>query len=109
MFIPQARYEFIQSELRAKGNWSYSDSRLSVYNNFYRQFDKIFARAGIRKKGKFHDCRSMALSNWFAQGLTEYEVMKLAGHSSFETTHRFHISIKKDYLDKARQANVGLG
>jgi hypothetical protein len=35
--------------------------------------------------------------------------MKLAGHSSFETTHKFYLSIKKDYLDKARQANVGLG
>ena len=69
----------------------------------------IFKRAQIKKKGKFHDCRSTALSNWLAQGLSEYEVMKLAGHSSFETTHRFYLAIKNDYLDKARQANVGLG
>ncbi len=34
--------------------------------------------------------------------------MRLAGHSSFETTHRFYLAIKNDYLDKARQANVGL-
>jgi len=109
VFVPQSRYEFIQTELRAKRKWSYSDSRLNVYNNFYRQFDKIFKRAGIRKKGKFHDCRSTALSNWFAQGLSEYEVMRLAGHSSFDTTHKFYLAIKNDYLDKARQANVGLG
>lgn len=35
--------------------------------------------------------------------------MKLAGHSSFETTHKFYLSIKKDYLDKARHASLGLG
>lgn len=53
--------------------------------------------------------RSTALSNWFAQGLSEYEVMRLGGHSSFDTTHKFYLSIKKDYIDKARQANVDLG
>ncbi len=109
VFVPQARYDYIQKELRAKGKWSFSSSRLNIYNNFYKQFDKIFLRAGIRKKGKFHDCRSTALSNWFAQGLSEYEIMRLAGHSSFETTHKFYLSIKKDYIDKARQANIGLG
>ncbi len=109
VFIPQSRYDFIQKERRAKGNWSYSDSRLGVINNFYKHWKKIFIRAGIKKKGKFHDCRSTALSNWFEQGLSEYEVMKLAGHSSFETTHKFYLAIKNDYLDKARQANVGLG
>ena len=35
--------------------------------------------------------------------------MKLAGHSSFETTHTFFLAIKNDYPDEARQANVGLG
>ena len=79
-------------------------------NNFYLQFETIPARAGIRKKGKFHDLRNTALSNWFAQGLTEFEVMTLAGHSSFETTHRFYLSIRNDYLAKAKRANsVELG
>jgi hypothetical protein len=31
--------------------------------------------------------------------------MRLAGHSSFETTHKFYLAIKNDYIDKARQAN----
>jgi len=35
--------------------------------------------------------------------------MKLAGHSSFETTHKFYLAIKNDYIDKAQQANVELG
>ena len=50
-----------------------------------------------------------ALSNWFTQGLSEYEVMRLAVHSDFSTTHKFYLAIKKDYIDKARQANVDLG
>ncbi|MCF7958359.1 MAG: tyrosine-type recombinase/integrase [Phycisphaerae bacterium] len=82
---------------------------MKIVNNFYRDFDKIFALAGIKKHGKFHDLRSTAISNWFVQGLSEYEIMRLAGHSSFETTHKFYLAIKKDYIDKARQANVGLG
>lgn len=109
VFVPQARYDFIQTELRATGILTYSDSRKKVVNNFYRHWDRIFLRAGIRKEGTIHDCRSTALSNCFAQGLSEYEVMRLAGHSTFETTHKFYLAIKNDYLDKARQANVGLG
>lgn len=69
VFVPTARYDFIQKE-RAKGNWSYSDSRLKVVNNFYRQFEEIMTRAHIKKKGTFHDLRRTAISNWFAQGLT---------------------------------------
>lgn len=103
--MPPARYKFIQKELRAKGKWSFSSSRLKIYNNFYRQFNSIFKRAKIKKKGKFHDLRSTALSNWFAQGISEFEVMKLAGHSNFETTHKFYLSIKKDYINKARKAS----
>ena len=105
VFVPTARYDYIQRERRALGNWSYSDSRLQVVNNFYRHFERILVRAGIRKKGKFRDLRNTALSNWFAQGLTEFEVMTLAGHSSFETTHRFYLAIKNDYLAKAKRAN----
>ena len=105
VFVPTARYNYIQTERRALGNWTYSDSRLEVVNNFYRDFGRILVRAGIRKKGKFHDLRNTALSNWFARGLTEFEVMTLAGHSSFETTHKFYLSIKNDYLAKAKRAN----
>ena len=108
VFIPTARYDFIQTQLRAKGKWSFSSSRLDILNNFYRQFDSIFLRAGIRKKGKFHDIRSIALSNWFADGLSEYKVQRLAGYSNFETTRKFYLSIKDDYLDKAREIGVKL-
>ena len=106
VFVPTKRYDYIQTQLRAKKKWSFSSSRTSIFNNFYKQFDKIFLRAGIKKKGKFHDMRSTALSNWFAQGLSEYKVMRLAGHSNFETTRKFYLSIKDDYLDTAREMGV---
>ena len=41
----------------------------------------------------------------FARGLTEFEVMTIAGHSSFETTHKFYLAINNDYLVKAKRAN----
>lgn len=109
MFVPIDRYDFIQHQRRAKGKWNLVSSRLDVVNNFYRQWEEILKRAGIRKKGTFHDLRRTALSRWLGK-MSEYEVMTLAGHSSFQTTHNFYLSIKKDHLEKARQANeVGLG
>jgi len=103
VFVPPARYDHIQ-ELRAAGQWTYSDSRLKVINNFRPQFTAIRTRAGIAD-GRFHDLRSTALTNWFAMGLKEYEVMRLAGHSKFETTHRFYLAVADDLVDRARQAS----
>ena len=59
------------------------------------------AKAGI-EKGEFHDLRRTCLSNWFFNGLREYDVMKIAGHASFETTHSFYLAIRNDLLDQAR-------
>jgi len=102
VFVPPRRYDRIQ-KLRKQGKWSLSDSRLKVVNNFNRKFAKILKRAGIRK-GQFHDLRRTALSNWFAKDLSERDVMVLAGHSSFETTHRFYLAVADDLTDRARQA-----
>jgi len=46
------------------------------------------------KQGKFHDLRRTCLSNLFFHGLSEYDVMKVAGHSSFETTHNFYLAVR---------------
>ena len=46
-----------------------------------------------------------ALTNWFAMGLKEYEVMRVAGHAKFETTHRFYLAVADDLVDRARQAS----
>jgi len=103
VFVPPGRYDRIQ-RLRAAGKWTYSHSRLKVINNFRPQFNAIRQRAGIAD-GRFHDLRSTALTNWFAMGLKEYEVMRLAGHSKFETTHRFYLAVADDLVDRARHAS----
>ena len=105
IFVPVKRYDYIQKELRAKGKWTLNDSRLKVVNNFSRQFGLILKRAHV-KNGTFHDLRRTALSNWFANGLSEHDVMVLAGHSSFQTTHNFYLAVADDLVDRARKATA---
>jgi len=102
MFIPPERYAEIQ-ELRRRGKWHYSDSRLKVLSRFDDDFGDILHRASIGHK-TFHDLRRTALSNWLAAGMSEFDVMTLAGHSSFETTHKFYLAIRRDLVDQARRA-----
>jgi len=105
VFVPPVRYEYIQNELRAKGKWTYSDSRLKVVNNFNPDFGKILLRAGI-EEGQFHDLRRTAICNWFKEGMREYDVMKLAGHADFKTTHKYYLRVHDDLVDRARQATA---
>ncbi|MCJ7692339.1 MAG: tyrosine-type recombinase/integrase, partial [Sedimentisphaerales bacterium] len=86
-----------------KGYWSLLKGSCPL-NNFTRHFKIILARANINQ-GQFHDLRRTCLSNWFAHGLKEYDVMKMAGHSSFETTRTFYLAIREDLLDKNRVAS----
>ena len=105
VFVPPARYDYIQQELRAKGKWTYSDSRLKVVNNFGRDFGKILLRAGV-KEGEFHDLRRTAICNWLVEGMSEYDVMKLAGHADFKTTHKYYLRVRDDLVHRARQATA---
>ena len=102
VFVPAARYDHIQ-QLRKQGKWSLRDARLKVINNFSRKFDNILKIAGVRKR-KFHCLRNTALTNWFANGMSEHDVMTLAGHSSFSTTHEFYLAVADDLVDRARVA-----
>ena len=102
VFVPPFRYDYIQ-KLRQKGKWS---ARKGDYplNNFDRRFRIILARAGIENR-EFHDLRRTCMSNWFAHGPREFDVMKMAGHSNFETTRNFYLVIRDDLLDHARLAS----
>ena len=62
------------------------------------------ARAGI-DEGMFHDLRRTCITNWFANGLSEFDVMTMAGHSSFSTTHKFYLAVRKDLICRARKAS----
>jgi integrase len=105
VFIQSARYAYIQEQLRAKGKWRYSDSRQKPIPKFNDIFGKILGRAGI-DYGTFHDLRRTTISNWLAKGLSEFEVMKLAGHANFSTTHRFYLRVRDDVIDRARKASI---
>ena len=105
VFVPTARYDYIQNVLRPKGKWSLIDSRLKVVNNFRSQFNKILRKAGV-EKGTFHDMRRTAITMWFANGMSEHDVMVLAGHSSFATTHVFYLAVADDLVDRARVASA---
>jgi integrase len=99
VFVPPSRYERIQQR-RAKGKWTVQDGICPV-NNFTRHFKIILKQAGI-KSGKFHDLRCTCLTKWLLNGLTEYDVMGLAGHSEFETTRRFYLAVREDLVQRAR-------
>jgi integrase len=105
VFLPPGRYDHIQKELRPKGRWTLSSARSTIINNFTRLFDKILSKANI-KKGTFHDLRKTAITNWFRKGLSEYDVMTLAGHSNFETTHKFYLAVADDLMERARRATT---
>jgi len=43
---------------------------------------------------------------WFANGMSEYEVMRLAGHSDFSTMHKYYLAVADDLVDRARVATA---
>lgn len=103
ILVPPSRYGHIQ-RLRKIGKWKFTNARNKVINNFSRQFNSIRTNAGV-KKGTFHDLRRTALRNWLSNDVSEYDVMTLAGHSKFETTHKFYLSVADDLVDRARKAS----
>ena len=50
--------------------------------------------------------RRTAITNWFANGMSENDVMVLAGHSNFATTHEFYLAVADDLVDRARVASA---
>lgn len=102
VFVPADRYEHIQ-KLRKQNKWTVEHGRCPL-NNFTRMFKDILRIAGI-KEGQFHDLRRTCLSRWLSSGLSEFEVMTLAGHSKFETTRRFYLAVSNDLIHRARIAS----
>ena len=108
VFVPTARYDYIQ-QLRKQGKWTLKDASRKVNSGFTPRFDQILKRANVRKR-TFHCLRNTAITNWFANGMSEHDVMTLAGHSSFATTHAFYLAVADDLVDRARvAAEQGVG
>lgn len=70
-------------------------------NNFTRHWQQLLAYASI-EQGEFHDLRRTALSRWVRAGMSEFMVMRLAGHSDFRTTHTFYLAVDENLLRQAR-------
>lgn len=103
VFVPADRYEHIL-KLKKQGKWTVEHGRCPL-NNFTRMFKDILRIAAI-KEGQFHDLRRTCLSRWLSSGLSEFEVMTLAGHSKFETTRRFYLAVSNDLVQRARIASA---
>jgi len=101
VLIPPCRYDRIQ-RLRRENKWTVQYGRCPL-DDFTRQFKAIQRKAGIRK-GTFHDLRRTCLKDFLDNGLGEYDVMNLAGHSTFETTHKFYLLVSGCLLQRARIA-----
>ncbi|MCK5225212.1 MAG: tyrosine-type recombinase/integrase [Planctomycetes bacterium] len=102
VFLPPERYDHIQ-QLRKKDKWTLSSARIKVVNNFTRQFKQILKKAGI-EKGQFHDLRRTGLSSMLAKGLSKYDLMTIAGHAKFDTTHQFYLAVEDNLVGRARDA-----
>ena len=103
VFVSPQRYDRIQ-QARQQGMWTIRQGKCPM-GNFRRQFQLLLRRAGI-ERGTFHDLRRTCITNWFGQGLSEFEVMCLAGHASFETTRKFYLAIRDDLIERARMAST---
>ena len=102
VFVPNVRYEGIQESRRAH-QWTVDAGRCPLAG-FSPRFRRIRHLANV-ESGTFHDLRRTCLSNWVTQGLSLHEVKELAGHASIETTERFYLAVRKDFLDRARAAS----
>lgn len=105
VLVPPGRCDHIHLVSRPSGKWTLFSASNSVINNFTKQFNQILTMSRVEKR-TFHDIRKTAITNWFRQGLTEYDVMTLAGHSNFSTTHKFYLAVADDLIARARQATT---
>lgn len=80
------------------------ESTRREYKAAMNDFIKVVGNMDYQKvslqHGEFY--RQACLDN----GMSEYDVMKLAGHSSFSTTHQFYLAVADDLVDRARRATA---
>ena len=84
----------------------YDNRRLpeTAYSN---EFKKIRTLAGLSRR-TMHDLRRSAITAWAENpNLQPHEVMKLAGHSSLQTTLKYYVQFKRSMVDRARASHGG--
>jgi integrase len=82
-------------------NLTYDERRLPD-RTYYKEFVGIVTKAKIGH-GTMHDLRRSAITAWAEnKNLQPHEVMKLAGHSSLDTTLKYYVQTKRSMIERAR-------
>jgi integrase len=108
VFVPLWRYEKIQT-LRKNENWTFSDSRCKVIQNFARQFRQILKRAAITRPAQFHDLRRTCLTRCIKDGLDKKDAQSFMGHASFATTEQYYLAAADGVCDRVRKITEEFG
>ena len=106
--IPKTKYTTKQMTGQAKsGATSPMASRPPVDSSAKPQTKSVaFVFPSCKTKTLIRlDIYSKVNSNWLENGMKEYEVMKLAGHASFATTHKFYLAVSERLVSRARDAS----
>ena len=106
VFIPPARYDAIQ-KLRKKGKMDcireVVSRSITLLGNF--QLIREASRNCRKASSMIYDAPVLLTGSGTAS--KEYDVMTLAGHSSFETTRGFYLAVDGDgLLDRAGKAST---
>jgi len=101
LMMTRNRYKRIM-QLKARDRLSWR-IRVCPDENWSKPFERILKRAEIT--GTFHDLRRTCITEWLENGLQPHEVMRLAGHSSIDTTMRYYVTTRRSLIDKARLAS----
>lgn len=84
--------------------------RKHPYQNLYREFRQIRARANSQRRvaikdGCFHQLRKTAVSTWAAKGVPLVDAQYIAGHRSMQTTRTYYIAVDADRsIERVRAA-----
>ena len=95
VFIKTDRLKHILKR-RAEGTWQ---SDYELVNNLSRSMEVICRRAKVKFFTPHDLCRT-CITNW-ARKLPIQTVQHLAGHSNFETTRKYYLSVQKSDLKMA--------
>jgi len=68
----------------------------------------LYKQASVRVR-RFHDSKNTAITNWFANAMSEYDVMRLAGHAGFTTMHFFYLAEADDLVNNRARAAANAG
>ena len=67
-------------------------------------FCSFYTRICVLVTNVYFYIKRTAICNWFRAGMSEYDVVNLAGHADFKTAHKFYLCVQDDLIHHARKA-----